>query len=1202
MQNSDGTIGDRNKDDRDSLTNLIKTFYAGIAEHNPGYLLRASIPGNYMDAYHIKEFIINIRARINQLPGGNSSDTVAIIHFSEVNDAGDVLPETKYGNQFCDQQPVDSTLYRRAYLDSIAIIASRFNNGNGYIDIKQAFSKQHEWETQKIDIFWTKKRDLYIDNISVYDLNYDSLFVAPTSVRTEIENRLTLQFYTKFGALQFNPLWAHLYHDEPRPLSNRAVKKLSNIAVTYLGTGKYINGANYLMNNVDLGIIHSMRAMPYVMYDHYPFIGGLDSASSGSNNVQDQIDALVDQHWTSGGSEYNCGIRSMIQLAQNYTPADPSDDVPFYHTLQTCAEKTVNAGSIVSVQHREPQPNEILVQGWLAMCYGAKGLMYYTIATNTPSPYSYSDVGGIYGLFDSQGQINYPCQNPVLNQIPNARYYAVQKLNGQIDKISSELMQLTWVDAFSAHQGIPSGKYVTDVSYPHAPSDTKYIEVGFFKKSTEMNNDNLEYLMVVNRRVLSTETDSITIQINKANSPYNNWKVTEVGNNSPYAYITRAGSFTYSFPPGEGRLFRLEPVLLAGGSLFYNDTITAAYNSNLPSNLEVKAGAALTIASGVNLNFPSVGSFLSVKGDLVLKSNLTIPSNSTLRIISTSTSAPTLKIDANTSLTVQGTLSVSGNPTHKVLIDRTGSSGYFNYITFDSSYTNPSAGYSNELTHCIIKHSAGIKILNSDVGVYFSKIDSCVQGIYIENSSPLIYADSIRPINNAVYGSGLASPNIWDNVFFKDGEGYHTCLGVFLISYMCPWVSHNKISGFDIGMYFGGTAEASFLDGNGLYPYPNNQMGDNDYGLMVGWGSFCGAGDESGNGYNTIAGNGTELYCYMSSVLLADGNYFGGGDPSYYCDEDSYISYANVLDDDPWAPENMVKSSNNQTLIANPLKKVSKKDIATNIRAGYQLEKEGKIDAAIAHYKNMVKDGIAGNIALAKCVLLTRKYKKGDTKSYLAEVTASENNYSKQAASLLANITLQDGNYTESMKMYDKIIKDSPDSYEGISAKFEKLFAALHREKNSEKAAAILSELQQTPMKDKGLLTRLQIANDFVNGYSGDGKTSKKLLKIDATNTTPKEYRLLNNYPNPFNPSTTISYTLADVSNIEITIFDAMGKQVKVLRESNLSSGEYGTMWDGTNEYGTKVSSGIYLYHFKVQSVNGMNMVYQKSGKMVLVK
>ena len=79
-----------------------------------------------------------------------------------------------------------------------------------------------------------------------------------------------------------------------------------------------------------------------------------------------------------------------------------------------------------------------------------------------------------------------------------------------------------------------------------------------------MANDNLEYLMVVNRRVLSSETKLITIQLNKSSSPYNNWKVTEVGQTTPCAYITKSGTFTYSFPPGEGRLFRIEPVLIAG--------------------------------------------------------------------------------------------------------------------------------------------------------------------------------------------------------------------------------------------------------------------------------------------------------------------------------------------------------------------------------------------------------------------------------------------------------------------------------------------------------------------------------------------------------------------------------------------------------------------------------------------------------------
>ncbi|MDP5957807.1 MAG: FlgD immunoglobulin-like domain containing protein, partial [Candidatus Marinimicrobia bacterium] len=76
---------------------------------------------------------------------------------------------------------------------------------------------------------------------------------------------------------------------------------------------------------------------------------------------------------------------------------------------------------------------------------------------------------------------------------------------------------------------------------------------------------------------------------------------------------------------------------------------------------------------------------------------------------------------------------------------------------------------------------------------------------------------------------------------------------------------------------------------------------------------------------------------------------------------------------------------------------------------------------------------------------------------------------------------------------------------------------------------------------------------------------------------------------------TTISYELPENNFVNITIYDLLGREVKVLVSGELASGYHDVIWDGTNELGQSVSAGVYLY-----SVIAGNKVY--SGKMVLMK
>ena len=85
----------------------------------------------------------------------------------------------------------------------------------------------------------------------------------------------------------------------------------------------------------------------------------------------------------------------------------------------------------------------------------------------------------------------------------------------------------------------------------------------------------------------------------------------------------------------------------------------------------------------------------------------------------------------------------------------------------------------------------------------------------------------------------------------------------------------------------------------------------------------------------------------------------------------------------------------------------------------------------------------------------------------------------------------------------------------------------------------------------------------------------------DSLVVKPINYNLFQNYPNPFNPLTKIKYSILKDSRVELTVYNIKGKLVKKLVDENKQSGNYYVTWDGTNEKGICVGSGVYFYQIK---------------------
>jgi len=89
--------------------------------------------------------------------------------------------------------------------------------------------------------------------------------------------------------------------------------------------------------------------------------------------------------------------------------------------------------------------------------------------------------------------------------------------------------------------------------------------------------------------------------------------------------------------------------------------------------------------------------------------------------------------------------------------------------------------------------------------------------------------------------------------------------------------------------------------------------------------------------------------------------------------------------------------------------------------------------------------------------------------------------------------------------------------------------------------------------------------------------------------------KLNQNYPNPFNPTTTINYSLKENSKISLNIYNIKGQKVKQLVSDYLSVGQHSVVWNGKDDNGKSVSSGIYFYKLKTGN-------YEETKRMVLIK
>ncbi len=117
------------------------------------------------------------------------------------------------------------------------------------------------------------------------------------------------------------------------------------------------------------------------------------------------------------------------------------------------------------------------------------------------------------------------------------------------------------------------------------------------------------------------------------------------------------------------------------------------------------------------------------------------------------------------------------------------------------------------------------------------------------------------------------------------------------------------------------------------------------------------------------------------------------------------------------------------------------------------------------------------------------------------------------------------------------------------------------------------------------------IENGQFFGLTGVASSINQDLDTDL----PLEFRMFQNYPNPFNPSTTIKYSLAKTARVKIAIFDITGQHIITLLDEEQPPGWNNIRWDGKNQFGNEVVSGMYFYRITAEN-------FRQTRKMILMR
>jgi tetratricopeptide (TPR) repeat protein len=575
---------------------------------------------------------------------------------------------------------------------------------------------------------------------------------------------------------------------------------------------------------------------------------------------------------------------------------------------------------------------------------------------------------------------------------------------------------------------------------------------------------------------------------------------------------------------------------------------------------------------------------LSSRSTIDFLGDFTIPSGYYLEV----ESGKTLKFSNGAKLNVNGTLKAKAGAQWLITFDRIGTSGTWGGIQF-----NPGSG--GNVERCNINNaSTGIYCNGTPSPVIATnKITDCsAYGIYLYNSAPYITSNIISTGNYGIYCQYS------DAFLYKNTITGHTSYGLSCYD-SDVWLAKKPPSG-------------------GCCPDDGyNIIKQNGAGISAGYGSIVYLALDIGYGGSNCVHNNTglEVSTYYATVY-APYTWWNRPAPNYYDPSDfsigpgSAIDYTPALNYDPNGCSSQAASFPANSIFtggASSLGKAKDSFLDDELAALLLLESEGKYEEAIAQYVEIFKKEENKDKKRYVLVRLARCYRKAERNGFANFLDAE----------IRQNLTEDDELYATTLELESALFIGDGKHDDAID-RFNKLLSGFANNEAIHKHALYnLGCLYYLQFNDAA--TAKGYFDELLAKYPDDELTLHSMLLLGETDQAtlsprfgrksedvakggvPDKYALLGNYPNPFNPTTTISYSLPYRSSVELVIYDVMGREIESFHISSQPPGYHSMAWNGTNQRGSHVSSGIYFYKIRVRSLEN-DEKYVKTSKLMLLR
>jgi len=188
----------------------------------------------------------------------------------------------------------------------------------------------------------------------------------------------------------------------------------------------------------------------------------------------------------------------------------------------------------------------------------------------------------------------------------------------------------------------------------------------------------------------------------------------------------------------------------------------------------------------------------------------------------------------------------------------------------------------------------------------------------------------------------------------------------------------------------------------------------------------------------------------------------------------------------------------------------------------------------------------------------------------------------KQEVMALTSMFFKD--YASAVELFEEIINNPPSEIDGLKAELDQAYCYLKMMETETRS--ILTNATKSP----------RTINEYNQIKEDIDKRLFELLNIEQPDTVINAIPFITrNYPNPFNPETTISFTLPKEGPVSIDIYNIKGQKVKSLVHDTFLAGQHQVVWSGDNDFHQAVGSGIYLYRIKTKENTAAR-------KMLLIK